>query len=111
MSQNAERRSSSAIVVVVVVVVVVVAAVVVVVAAVVVVVVPTIFFPTTAQKLVYELLQVCWYSDLLRDKRSRDQIPMGIGVFCAHPVQPWGPPSLLYNGYQVFPGGNAVAWC
>ena len=22
------------------------------------------------------------------------------------PDQPWGPPSLLYNGYQVFPGGK-----
>jgi len=25
--------------------------------------------------------------------------------------RPWGPPSLLYNGYRVFPGGKAVgAW-
>ena len=25
--------------------------------------------------------------------------------------QPWGPPSLLYNGYWVFPGGKAArAW-
>jgi hypothetical protein len=22
------------------------------------------------------------------------------------PDRPWGPPSLLYNGYQVFPGGK-----
>jgi hypothetical protein len=22
------------------------------------------------------------------------------------PDRPWGPPSLLYNGYQVFPGGR-----
>jgi hypothetical protein len=28
------------------------------------------------------------------------------------PDRPWGPPSLLYNGYRVFPGGKAVgAWC
>ena len=26
--------------------------------------------------------------------------------FSARPDQPWGPPSLLYNGYQVFPGGK-----
>jgi len=26
--------------------------------------------------------------------------------FSAHPDWPWGPPSLLYNGYQVFPGGK-----
>ena len=24
--------------------------------------------------------------------------------FSARPDQPWGPPSLLYNGYRVFPG-------
>ena len=28
------------------------------------------------------------------------------------PDLPWGPPSLLYNGYRVFPGGEAAgAWC
>ena len=26
--------------------------------------------------------------------------------FSAHPDQPWGPPSLLYNGYPVFPGSR-----
>jgi hypothetical protein len=25
-------------------------------------------------------------------------------IFCTHPHWPWGPPSLLYNGYRVFPG-------
>jgi hypothetical protein len=24
----------------------------------------------------------------------------------ARPDRPWGPPSLLYNGYRVFPGGG-----
>ena len=24
----------------------------------------------------------------------------------ARPERPWGPPILLYNGYQVFPGGK-----
>ena len=28
------------------------------------------------------------------------------GGFSAHPDRPWGSPSLLYNGYQVFPGGK-----
>jgi hypothetical protein len=33
-------------------------------------------------------------------------------IFRTHPDQPWGPPSLLYNGYQVFPRGKATgAWC
>jgi len=26
--------------------------------------------------------------------------------FSARPDRPWGTPSLLYNGYQVFPGGR-----
>ena len=32
--------------------------------------------------------------------------------FPCFPDRPWGPPSLLYNGYRVFPGGKAAeAWC
>ena len=32
-------------------------------------------------------------------------------IFRTRPDRPWGPPSLLYNGYQVFPRGKAVgAW-
>jgi len=27
-------------------------------------------------------------------------------IFRTCPARPWGPPSLLYNGYQVFPGGK-----
>ena len=26
--------------------------------------------------------------------------------FSARPDRPWGPPSLLYKGYRVFPGGK-----
>jgi len=26
--------------------------------------------------------------------------------FSARPDRPWGPPSLLYNGYRVFPWGK-----
>ena len=33
----------------------------------------------------------------------QDRIPVGTR-FSAHPDRPWGPPSLLYNGYRVFPG-------
>jgi hypothetical protein len=32
--------------------------------------------------------------------------PGGGEIFRTRPDQPWGPPSLLYNGYQVFPGGK-----
>ena len=27
-------------------------------------------------------------------------------IFLTCPDRPWGPPSLLYNGYRVFPGGK-----
>jgi hypothetical protein len=27
-------------------------------------------------------------------------------IFCTCPDRPWGPPSLLYNRYQLFPGGK-----
>jgi hypothetical protein len=27
-------------------------------------------------------------------------------IFRTCPDQPWGPPSLLYNGYRVFPGSR-----
>jgi hypothetical protein len=41
----------------------------------------------------------------------RGSNPVGGEIFRIHPDQPWGPPSLLYNGYWVFPGGNAAgAW-
>ena len=38
--------------------------------------------------------------------RSRDRIPLGDEIFRTCPDRPWGPPSLLYNGYRVFPGGK-----
>ena len=36
----------------------------------------------------------------------RDRIPVGGEIFRTCPDRPWGPPSLLYNGYRVFPGGK-----
>ena len=32
--------------------------------------------------------------------------PGGGEIFCARPDRSWGPPSLLYNRYRVFPGGK-----
>ena len=29
-------------------------------------------------------------------------------IFRTRPHRPWGPPSLLYNGYRVFPGSKAA---
>ena len=36
----------------------------------------------------------------------RDRIPVWGEIFRTCPDRPWGPPSLLYNGYRVFPGGK-----
>ena len=46
------------------------------------------------------------YSDWLRAGRSGDRIPVGGEIFGTLPDWPWAPPSLLYNGYRVFPGGK-----
>jgi len=34
----------------------------------------------------------------------RGSNPGGGEIFRTCPDRPWGPPSLLYNGYRVFPG-------
>ena len=37
--------------------------------------------------------------------------PIGGEIFRTRPDRPWGPPSLLYNGYRVFPGCKVTgAW-
>ena len=41
--------------------------------------------------------------------RSGDRIPVGgDAIFRTRPDRPWGPSSLLYNGYRVFPEGKAA---
>ena len=37
--------------------------------------------------------------------------PGGGEIFRTRPEWPWDPPSLLYNGYRVFPGGKAAVNC
>jgi hypothetical protein len=36
---------------------------------------------------------------------ARGSKPGGGEIFCTRPDRPWGPPSLLYNGYRITPGG------
>jgi hypothetical protein len=41
----------------------------------------------------------------------RGSNPNGGEIIRIGPDRPWGPPSLLYNGYRTFPGGKAArAW-
>jgi hypothetical protein len=42
-------------------------------------------------------------NDWLPAGRSGDRFLVGAST---SPDRPWGPPSLLYNGYRVFPGGK-----
>jgi len=44
--------------------------------------------------------------DWLRAGWFGDRIPVRGEIFRTCPDRPWGPPSLLYNGYRVFPGGK-----
>jgi len=37
--------------------------------------------------------------------------PGGGEIFRTCPDRPWGPPSLLYDGYRVFPGGKERPGC
>ena len=50
------------------------------------------------------MISLCERLDWLRAGRSGDRIPVGGDIFRTCSDWPWGPPSLLYNGYRVFPG-------
>ena len=44
----------------------------------------------------------------LRSPQVRGSNTGGSEIFRIRPERPWGPLSILYNGYRVFPGGKAV---
>jgi len=44
----------------------------------------------------------------LRAGLSGDRIPVEGEIFRTSPDRYWAPPSFLYNGYQVFPGGKVL---
>jgi len=46
------------------------------------------------------------YIDWLRAGLSGDRIPVWDEIFGNCPDRPWGPPSILYNGNWLFPGGR-----
>jgi hypothetical protein len=45
---------------------------------------------------------------LATDWTVRRSNPGGGEIFRTRPDRHWGPPSLLYSGYRVFPGGKAA---
>jgi hypothetical protein len=47
------------------------------------------------------------YSDSVWTGLSEGRIPVRGEFFRTGPYRAWGRPSLLYNGYRFFPGGNA----
>ena len=42
---------------------------------------------------------------------GRGSNPGGGEILRTCPDRPWGPPSLLYNGYRFFPGGEERPGC
>jgi hypothetical protein len=61
--------------------------------------------------LKFNLLSWGIHSNSLQAGWSRDRNPLeeeegGFKIFCNLPDQPRSPPSLLYNGYCVFPGAK-----
>jgi hypothetical protein len=54
---------------------------------------------TSGMKFLFSLLRI---KDLYMFRGN----PGGGEIFRTRPGRPWGPPSLLYNGYRVFPGGS-----
>jgi len=52
-----------------------------------------------------------WYGGAGIAQSVRGSNPGGGEIFRTCPDRSWGPPSLLYKGYRVFPGGKAAgAW-
>jgi hypothetical protein len=51
------------------------------------------------------------YSKCLRAGRSGDLIAVGGKIFRTCPDRPWGPPSLLYNRYRIFPESKERPGC
>jgi hypothetical protein len=56
--------------------------------------------------LKYFLVGCSEFADWLRAGRSGDRIPVGTTFSAPAQTGPGSPPSLLYNGYRVFPGGK-----
>jgi hypothetical protein len=61
------------------------------------------FLSTKSQRLFWLLLTV--KRDWLRESIIEIH-PGGGEIFRTCPDRPWSTPSLLYNGYRVFPGGK-----
>jgi hypothetical protein len=64
-------------------------------------------------ELAYDILlaPVLWWVVGIMWARSGDRIAVRAGFSAPVQTGPWGPPSLLYNGYLVFLGGKAAGVC
>src|SRR5215510_13741196 len=61
--------------------------------------------PLPAQEIFLVLISVVGrVAQSTTDWTARGSNLGGGAIFRTRPDRPWGPPSLLYNGYRVFPG-------
>ena len=56
--------------------------------------------------VIYIYIYILHFSWLATGWTVRGSNPGGGKIFRTCPDRPWGPPSLLYNGYRVFPGSK-----
>ena len=64
----------------------------------------TVFFQVPIQLIIPAVCGQIYYETQL--SIFRESNPGGGEIFRTCPEWPWGPPSLLYNVYRVFPGGK-----
>jgi len=62
------------------------------------------YYPTITRLFVGRVAQSVYR--LATDRKVRGSNSGGAEISRTCPDRPWGPPSLLYNEYRVFPGGK-----
>jgi len=62
--------------------------------------------PRTVTSICEETRFSVFQCECQSNSRQTPFTPGGGEIFRTSPDRSWGPPSLLYNGYRVFPGGK-----